>query len=441
MGTALKEGFVAERITAVKGMNDLLPEQMGAWHRIEDAARATFARFGFGEVRTPILEKTSLFVRGVGQETDIVGKEMYTFEDRGGEAKAGTLVSLRPEGTAPAVRAAIEHNVFGQDPVQRWYYLGPMFRRERPQKGRYRQFYQVGAEIYGAASPHADAELVDAGHAFLSGLDIGEITLEINSLGDEACRPSYVEALVGYLKSRAPDLCPECQRRLETNPLRVLDCKNQNCKRVTAEAPSVEAFLCAPCREHFATLLGLLDGLGIKYVVNSRIVRGLDYYTRTVFEFVSHLQGEGGLGSQNTVCAGGRYDRLVKNLGGPDVPAVGFAAGIDRLAILAAKNAWRPRPPDLFLVALGDEARKRVLLLASELRRKGAFVDQDLRGGGLKAQMRRADKSGAVFTLVLGESELASGTARLKRMATGEEREVALTSLHDELAAGPGLSV
>jgi histidyl-tRNA synthetase len=426
---------VAERITAVKGMNDLLPEQMGVWHRIESQARSTLERFGFGEVRTPILEKTALFVRGVGEETDIVGKEMYTFEDRGGEAKAGTMVSLRPEGTAPAVRAAIEHNVFGQEPLVRWYYLGPMFRRERQQKGRYRQFYQVGAEIYGAAAPHADAELIDAGEAFLSSLDIGEITLELNSLGDETCRPKYVEALVGYLKSRALDLCPECQRRLQTNPLRVLDCKNESCKKVSAEAPSVDAFLCEPCREHFATLLGLLDGLGIKYVVNPRIVRGLDYYTRTVFEFISHIQGEGGLGSQNTVCAGGRYDKLVRNLGGPDVPAVGFAAGIDRLAILAAKNAWPTKPPDLFLVSIGEQARQRALLLASELRRKGAFVDQDLRGGGLKAQMRRADKSGAIFSLVLGESELASGKANLKRMATGEQREVALSALFDELSA------
>ncbi|MGI5862112.1 MAG: histidine--tRNA ligase [Myxococcales bacterium] len=426
---------MAERITAVKGMNDLLPEQMGVWHRIESQARSTLERFGFGEVRTPILEKTALFVRGVGEETDIVGKEMYTFEDRGGEAKAGTMVSLRPEGTAPAVRAAIEHNVFGQEPLVRWYYLGPMFRRERQQKGRYRQFYQVGAEIYGAAAPHADAELIDAGEAFLSSLDIGEITLELNSLGDETCRPKYVEALVGYLKSRALDLCPECQRRLQTNPLRVLDCKNESCKKVSAEAPSVDAFLCEPCREHFATLLGLLDGLGIKYVVNPRIVRGLDYYTRTVFEFISHIQGEGGLGSQNTVCAGGRYDKLVRNLGGPDVPAVGFAAGIDRLAILAAKNAWPTKPPDLFLVSIGEQARQRALLLASELRRKGAFVDQDLRGGGLKAQMRRADKSGAIFSLVLGESELASGKANLKRMATGEQREVALSALFDELSA------
>jgi histidyl-tRNA synthetase len=422
-----------ERITAVKGMNDLLPGELVAWHRIEQAARSTFERFGFAEVRTPILEKTALFVRGVGEETDIVGKEMYTFEDKGSESRSGVMVSLRPEGTAPAVRAAIEHNAFGQDPLIKWYYLGPMFRRERQQKGRYRQFYQVGAEIYGAAGPHADAELIDAARQFLAGLELGELSLEINSLGDEACRPRYVEALIGHLTGRSAELCGDCQRRLSTNPLRVLDCKVEGCKAVTAAAPAVDQFLCEPCKAHFSTLLSLLDALQIRYQVNPRIVRGLDYYTRTVFELVSRSQGEAGLGSQNTVCAGGRYDRLVKNLGGPDVPAVGFAAGIDRLAILLACAAAQAERPALFVASLGDEARKRALVLASELRARGLRVDQDLRGGGLKAQLRRADKSQAHFALVLGDAELQSGRAKLKQMQTGDEREVALASLYDAL--------
>ncbi len=430
-----------ERITAVKGMNDLLPADTVRWHRIESCARAIFERYGFGEVRTPILEKTALFVRGVGEETDIVGKEMYTFEDRGGESKSGEIVSLRPENTAPAVRAAIEHNAFGQDPLLKWYYLGPMFRRERKQKGRYRQFYQVGAEIYGAPGPHADAELIDAGHRFLSGLGLGEITLELNSLGDDACRPLYVEALVAYLTSRSAELCPDCQRRLQKNPLRVLDCKVESCKAVTAGAPSVDAHLCEPCQAHFKELLSLLDALKIPYQVNPRIVRGLDYYTRTVFEFVSRAQGPESLGSQNTVCAGGRYDRLVKSLGGPDVPAVGFAAGLDRLALLMPQASAQPAQPDLFLVSLGDEARRRALVIASELRGRGLTVEQDLRGGGLKAQMRRADKSQARFAIVLGESELQSGRARLKRMQAREgeerEREVALSALGEELARAP----
>lgn len=417
---------MTEKITAVKGMNDLLPEVTALWRPIEACARATLSSFGFGEVRTPILEKTALFVRGVGEATDIVGKEMYTFEDGAKGERAGTLVSLRPEGTAPAVRAAIEHNQLAQGALVRWFYLGPMFRRERQQRGRYRQFFQVGAEIYGAATPQADAELIDAAHAFLSRLDLGDLSLELNSLGDGDCRPRYVEALIGALKLRAADLCPECQRRLETNPLRVLDCKNAQCQAVSESAPTIDGFLCAPCRDHFARVRELLDALAIPYVVNPRIVRGLDYYTRTVFEFVSHETGEGGLGSQSTVCAGGRYDGLIQSLGGPPTPAVGFAAGLDRLALLAARRAPHAVGPDLFLAPLGDAAILKALQLSAALRRRGLFVDQDLRGGGLKSQMRRADKVGARFAIVLGESELAAGKAALKRMETGDEREVPL---------------
>jgi len=430
---------VPEKITAVKGMNDLLPEEIGRFHRIESAARAIFERYGFGEVRTPVLEKTGLFVRGVGEETDIVGKEMYSFEDRGGDNRSGTMVSLRPEGTAPAVRAAIEHNVFAQDPMVRWYYLGPMFRRERQQKGRYRQFSQFGAEIYGASAPHADAELLDAAVSFLTELGLPDISLELNSLGDEACRPKYVEALLAFLKGRAGELCPDCQRRLETNPLRVLDCKVEGCKRVTAEVPAVEQYLCEPCRAHFATLKDLLEGLGIRYVVNPRIVRGLDYYTRTVFECVSSNQTEAGLGSQNTVLAGGRYDKLVKNLGGPDVPAVGFAAGVERLAILLAAQGQEFRArPTLFLITTSDPARKRALLLAAGLRRAGVAVEMDLRGASAKSQKSRAFRAGARFTLELGEAELASGRAKLREMGkevgADKEREVSLDGLLAELA-------
>lgn len=418
---------MAEKIiTAVKGMNDLLPEATSLWRPIEDKARKTLGAFGFGEVRTPILEKTCLFVRGVGEGTDIVNKEMYTFEDGATDGKAGTMVSLRPEGTAPAVRAAIEHNQLAQGALVRWFYMGPMFRRERQQKGRYRQFFQIGAEIYGAATPQADAELIDAAYSFLSQLDLGELTLEINSLGDANCRPRYVQALVEFLKGRSADLCPECQRRIDTNPLRVLDCKCEECKRVTADAPTIDGFLCDDCKAHFGRVLSLLSGLGIPYVVNPHIVRGLDYYTRTVFEFVSHETGEGGLGSQSTVCAGGRYDSLIGSLGGPATPAVGFAAGLDRLALLCARSAPKAEGPDLFIVPMGDAAGLKALKIASALRRKGLWVDQDLRGGGLKSQMRRADKVGARYVMVLGDSEMEKGQAGLKRMATGESAEVAL---------------
>jgi histidyl-tRNA synthetase len=430
---------MSERITAVKGMNDLLPEEAARFQRVEDMARRTFERYGFGEVRTPVLERTALFVRGVGEGTDIVGKEMYTFEDRGGEAKAGTLVSLRPEGTAPAVRAAIEHSVFGQEPLVRWYYLGPMFRRERQQKGRYRQFFQVGAEIYGAAAPHADAELLAMAQSFLGSLDIGEVRLALNSLGDEACRPRYVEALTAYLKGREGALCPDCQRRLSGNPLRVLDCKNETCKGIASAAPATEGFLCEPCRAHFETLKDLLSELGVTFTVDPLIVRGLDYYTRTVFEFLAPSQGEQGLGSQNTVCAGGRYDKLVKNLGGPDVPAIGFAAGVDRLAILlSARGASIASPPALFLAAVGDAARKRALSIACDLRARGLHVEQDPRGGGLKAQLRRADRLEARHALVLGDQELSSGRGQLKWMADGTSRDVSLANLYDELTRSSG---
>jgi histidyl-tRNA synthetase len=384
------------------------------------------------------LEKTALFVRGVGEDTDIVGKEMYTFEDRGGDAKSGTMVSLRPEGTAPAVRAAIEHNLFAQESLVRWFYAGPMFRRERQQKGRYRQFMQVGAEIYGASTAMADAELLDAGHQFLSELGIGQISLEINSLGDEICRPQYIQALIAYLQSHGPELCADCQRRLQTNPLRILDCKNENCKKITEQSPVIDTFLCAACSQHFSAVRDLLDGLNIPYAVNPRIVRGLDYYTRTVFEFVSRAQGEGGLGSQNTVCAGGRYDRLVKSLGGPDVPAIGFAAGVERLAILMAaqeQNNAAEKAPLLFLVTLDTASGKRALQIASELRKNGLAVDIDLRSGGLKSQMRRADKKKARFAMVLGESELTSGQGKLKEMATGQELLVSLDNIQEALKA------
>ena len=424
---------MAEKITAVKGMNDLLPEATALWRPIEEKARKTLGSFGFGEVRTPILEKMNLFVRGVGEGTDIVCKEMYACEDGATETRAGTMVALRPEGTAPAVRAAIEHNQLVQGALVRWFYLGPMFRRERQQKGRYRQFFQVGAEISGASSPQADAELIDAAYTFLSQLDLGKLTLEINSLGDQECRPRYVKALVDSLKSQEKDLCPECQRRLTTNPLRVLDCKDEACKNAARNAPSIDEFLCAPCKEHFQRVLSLLDGLGIPYVVNSKIVRGLDYYTRTVFEFISHETGDDGLGSQSTVCAGGRYDALIGSLGGPETPAVGFAAGLDRLALLCARNAPKAPVPEIFIIPMGDAALLKAMQLASGLRKKGIWADMDLRGGGLKSQMRRADKAGARYVMVIGESELEKSSASLKKMETGECTDVSLDA--DVIAA------
>ncbi|RKH61402.1 histidine--tRNA ligase [Corallococcus interemptor] len=420
---------MSQKINGVKGMNDLLPGEIEVWQFVESTARTLFGRFGYGEVRTPMVEDTALFVRSVGEETDIVGKEMYTFEDKGGRS-----LSLRPEGTAPAARAYIEHSVNNQEPVSRWFYTGPMFRYERMQTGRYRQFYQIGAEAYGAKEPAQDAELMDMVVQFLEALGLQEVTLNINSLGDENCRPAYHAKLVDYLKSHREELCGDCQQRLERNPLRVLDCKNEKCQAVAAAGPNVLEFLCEPCRTHFTDLQRKLGALGVRYVVNHRLVRGLDYYTRTVFEFIA---AHPALRTASTVGGGGRYDKMMKGLGGPDVPAVGFAMGLDRLVLLLKESGKTfIQRPDLF-IAVDETSHDEGLKLASRLRREGLKVDFDTRGGSLKSQMKRADKSGARFTLVLGEQERTSGQAKLKPMAGGDSVPVALDNVAATVRAQP----
>ncbi|MCY1023140.1 histidine--tRNA ligase [Pyxidicoccus sp. MSG2] len=417
---------MSQKISGVKGMNDLLPGEIEIWQHVEGTARELFGRFGYGEIRTPMVEDTALFVRSVGEETDIVGKEMYTFLDKGERS-----LSLRPEGTAPAARAYIEHAISNQEPVTRWFYMGPMFRYERMKTGRYRQFYQIGAEAYGAKEAAQDAEMMDMVVQFLNALDLKDVSLNLNSLGDEACRPAYHSKLVEYLKAHREELCGDCQRRMETNPLRVLDCKNEKCQAVAAAGPNVLEFLCEPCRAHFDDLQRKLTALGIKYVVNPRMVRGLDYYTRTVFEFIASHPA---LGTASTVGGGGRYDKMMKGLGGPDVPAVGFAMGLDRLVLLLKESGRKyTAAPDLF-VAVADEGSQDVAFtLASRLRREGLRVDFDTRGGSLKSQMKRADKSGARFTLVLGEAERTSGQAKLKPMAGGDAIPVSLDSVAETI--------
>ncbi len=421
---------MSQKINGVKGMNDLLPGDIEVWQFVESTARTLFGRFGYGEVRTPMVEDTALFVRSVGEETDIVGKEMYTFEDKGGRS-----LSLRPEGTAPAARAYIEHSVNNQEPVTRWFYTGPMFRYERMKTGRYRQFYQIGAEAYGAKEAAQDVELMDMVVQFLEALGLQDVTLNINSLGDDNCRPAYHAKLVEYLKAHRDELCADCQQRLERNPLRVLDCKNEKCQAVAAAGPNVQEFLCEPCRAHFSDLQRKLGVLGIRYAVNHRLVRGLDYYTRTVFEFIA---ADPALGTASTVCGGGRYDKMMKGLGGPDVPAVGFAMGLDRLVLLlkSAGKSFTQRP-DLFIAVADEGSQDEGLKLASRLRREGLKVDFDTRGGSLKSQMKRADKSGARFTLVLGEQERTTGQAKLKPMAGGEPIPVALDSVTATVRAQP----
>ncbi|MBI3182904.1 MAG: histidine--tRNA ligase [Myxococcales bacterium] len=413
---------MSQKLAAVKGMNDLLPEEIGIWQHVEAAAREIFSRYGYAEVRTPVLEDTSLFERSVGEATDIVGKEMYTFHD-----KAGRSVSLRPEGTAPAVRAYVEHAVAQKEPLTRWYYIGPMFRYERMKTGRYRQFHQIGVEAFGAKEPAQDVEVMEMVVHFLNALELSGVALHLNSLGDEACRPEHQKRLVAYLSAHREELCPDCQTRLERNPLRVLDCKNESCRAIAQGAPKVQDSLCEACRQHLAEVRRRLDLLGVRYELDPSMVRGLDYYTRTAFEFVAD---DPALGTASAVGGGGRYDRLVRELGGPDVPAVGVALGLDRICLLlgAAGKRFGVRP-DLFVAFVDVQAQDEAMRLSSALRRAGLRVELDTRGGSLKSQMKRADKSGARFALVLGEKELADRAGELRPMAGGEPRRVAFSEL------------
>jgi histidyl-tRNA synthetase len=402
-------------INGVKGFNDILPGEVEKWQHIEATARRVFELYGLSEIRIPILEKTELFSRSIGDATDIVEKEMYSFEDKG-----GNRVTMRPEGTASVMRAFIEHKMHAQDPVARLYYMGPMFRYERPQKGRYRQFHQIGAEVTGVAAPMADAQVLTMLTHFFAELGLAEPSLQINSLGCPACRPLYREALKGFLLSRIELLCEDCDRRYQTNPLRALDCKSPGCQEATKGAPSMLDYLCPDCCDHFARTRGFLDLVGTGYTVNERMVRGLDYYTRTTFEMVTGL-----LGSQSAVAAGGRYDGLISDLGGPALPGIGFAIGVERVALLLADQEFARRP-DLFIAALGETAHAEAFRLMTALQRAGAAVELDYEGKSLKSQMRRADKFRARFTLIIGEDELGRGTAPLKEMDGGTQREVAL---------------
>jgi histidyl-tRNA synthetase len=402
-------------ITAIKGFNDILPAESGRWQHIEQAARRVFELNGFSEIRVPIMEKTDLFCRSIGDATDIVEKEMYSFIDKGENA-----VTLRPEGTAGVMRAFIEHKLYAQDPVAKLYYLGPMFRYERPQKGRYRQFHQIGAEITGVHDPLVDAQVLNMLVQFFREIGLDEPQLQVNSLGCPDCRPAYRAALIEFLEQRLDALCEDCRRRLSTNPLRALDCKVPGCIETTFGAPSMLDNLCSACDDHFATVRRYLDLTETPYSINPRMVRGLDYYTRTTFEMVTGL-----LGSQSAVAAGGRYDGLISQLGGPSIPGIGFAMGVERVALLLGEKAFS-RPPDLFMATLGSGERAFAFNLMHKLLQKGIRVEMDYEGKSLKSQMRRADKLGARYSVVIGESEVASGRAVFKRMADGERIESVL---------------
>jgi histidyl-tRNA synthetase len=407
------------KFSGVKGMNDILPAQIGRWHEMEAVAREVFALYGYREVRTPAVEHAALFARGVGEATDIVKKEMYVFEDKGEE-----LLALRPEGTAGTVRAFVEHGCHVEGP-QKWFYMGPMFRRERPQKGRYRQFHQIGCEAFGIEEPLVDAEQIALLDDYLARLGV-RAELRLNTVGDATCRPPYLADLRAYLEGHRATLCADCNERIDRNPLRVLDCKVESCQPVLDGAPRLVDRLCPACASHFEQVRQGLDALGVRYTLDPRLVRGLDYYIRTAYEFTSDA-----LGSQSAVAGGGRYDPLVETLGGPPTPGIGFALGQERLAIILEKlgRASPAARPDVFFVTADAEGAREALRRAAELRRAGIACDLDPRGGKLKAQFRQAERVGARYALVLGGNEVSTGQAKLKDLATRQETPVGLGEL------------
>jgi histidyl-tRNA synthetase len=407
------------KVRSIRGFNDILPETIKRWQFIEERARKTFELYGFSEIRPPVVEFTEIFARSIGTTTDIVEKEMYSFTDRDGSS-----ITLRPEGTAGVVRSFIENSLYARAAITKLYYLGMMFRHERPQKGRYRGFYQIGAELFGTNDPYADAEIINMLWEFLKSVGItGLVRLEISSLGDGNCRPEYKRKLNDYFRPWRNELCDNCRRRLEVNPLRILDCKESKCKEISKDAPSMLESLCENCEEHFEKVRESLSNFGIKYILNPRIVRGLDYYTRTVFEITTEK-----LGAQNAVAAGGRYDGLVEELGGPSTPAVGFSIGMERLVSLheiVAPDAFQ-KEMEVFIAFLGEETKKESFKLAYDLRMRGVSVDMDYEGRSLKSQLKRADKLGVKFTVILGDEELKRGKMKLRNMLESLEEEIDL---------------
>ncbi len=409
-------------VTAIRGFNDITPPVSALWRRIEGAAASAFSSYGFSEIRIPIVEKTELFSRSIGETTDIVEKEMYTFADRRGDS-----LTLRPEGTASVVRAYIENKMY-TSPVTRLYYTGPMFRYERPQKGRYRQFYQIGAEVLGDPGPGSDAETIEMLVGLFRSLGLKGVSLGINSLGCAECRPGYKDRLLGFLKKHTSELCENCVRRIDTNPLRALDCKSTGCIEATADAPEITDSLCADCSAHFGSARRYLDMLGVEYTVEPRMVRGLDYYTRTTFEITAT-----GLGSQNAVAAGGRYDRLVEDLGGPETPCFGFAIGVERVSLLLEETGAAAEEPVAVLVPMGERCEVETVELVRMLRGAGVRVTTDLSDAPLKKRMKRADRMGAGFVLLVGDDELAARVVTIKDLKNAEQVQVAWDRAADYL--------
>ena len=403
----------------IKGTEDVLPKDSYRWQFVEDVMRKESAAYGFKEIRTPVFEHTELFARGVGQTTDVVQKEMYTFDTKGGES-----VTLRPEGTAGAARAVLEHGLVNDSlPIKASYFVS-CYRYEKPQAGGLREFHQFGLECYGTQSPVADAELICAAQSIFDRLGIKQLRLEINSIGCPTCRAEYHKALKEYFHGYKDELCETCNSRLEKNPMRILDCKSPVCSKIAQGAPKITDYLCDECKEHFASVQKYLDAAGVEYTVNPTIVRGLDYYTKTVFEFVTDF-----IGAQGTVCGGGRYDGLIEELGGKHLPSLGFAMGIERLLMLMDKQGIEiPKPStcDLYVAVMGESASLKSFEIIKAVRSCGLIAETDVVGRGLRAQMKYADKIGAKFSMVLGDNEIEQGKAVIKNMSSGEQTEIVL---------------
>ncbi len=412
--------------TAPRGTKDILPGEVLAWNYLENVLREVSANYGFRELRTPIFEHTELFKRGIGDATDVVDKEMYTFLDRGERS-----ITLRPENTASAARAYVEHKLYGDGQITKLFYIGSMFRYDRPQAGRLREFHQFGVECLATPGPVADAEVIVLALEILDKLGLKNLQLMINSVGCKKCRPAYGEKLRTYFQPHLAELCDDCRSRFDRNPLRILDCKNPECQGIAKNAPRLSDCLCEDCAEHFAVLKKLLDGAGVQYELDSNLVRGLDYYTKTAFEIQYPP-----LGAQSAVAGGGRYDGLVEEIGGPVTPGIGFAMGLERVMLALEKQNLLPEETDgceVYLVGMGKETLPQVFRTAAELRHRGMKVEFDLAGGSVKSQMKKANKSGAKKVLIFGDEELGRGCVIFKDMATSEQKEVALENIINEL--------
>lgn len=409
---------------ALRGTQDILPDNIYKWNHVESVIKELCALYGYSEIRTPMFEDTKLFLRGIGDTTDVVAKEMYTFEDRGGRS-----ITLRPENTAAVVRSYLEHKLYGDQQVHKLFYMGSMFRYDRPQAGRYREFHQFGVEVLGASSPAADAEVINLAYTLFKTLGLKELELHINSIGDYKCRPIYRQKLIEFFEEKEDQLCDDCQARLHKNPLRILDCKEDSCRRASAGAPKITDYLCDECEKKFKAVKRYLAALEIPYSVDSRLVRGLDYYTNTAFEIQYPP-----LGAQSAICGGGRYDGLVEDVGGPSTPGIGFAVGLERLLLALEMQKLIPEPANrkkVYIVTLGEDAIVEGIKIQQHLRDKGVIAEIDLQDRSIKGQMKQAGKNNAEYTVIIGANEMEKKEAAVKNMENGKQQDIPFLKVSD----------